>query len=176
MAKVYFSLGSNQGDRIDWLARAAKHIAKQVGAIILVSPVVETEPWGFEAETNFYNLVLLVETDHTPQQVLNDILTIEKALGRIRSGTAYNSRIIDIDILLFGDSQIEAANLVIPHPHMHKRSFVLVPLSFIAPALVHPVFKIPIAELLSKLKENSKVTVVSTANEFTDLLKITKPN
>jgi 2-amino-4-hydroxy-6-hydroxymethyldihydropteridine diphosphokinase len=138
--------------------------------------VVESEPWGFDAETTFYNHVLLVETQLSPHQVLNSILDIEKELGRIRSGKTYSSRNIDIDILFYAQQQIETANLVIPHPLMHIRGFVLVPLAMLAPDLVHPVFQITVSELLTLLKDNDKITVIATADEFTELIRTSKLN
>jgi 2-amino-4-hydroxy-6-hydroxymethyldihydropteridine diphosphokinase len=176
MAKVYFSSGSNQGDRLDWLLRAAKYIDQMVGNILRVSPVVESEPWGFDAEAKFYNQVLLVETELTPHQVLHAILDIEKTLGRIRSGATYSSRNIDIDILFYDEVEIDEASLKIPHPLLHKREFVLVPFASIAPDLVHPLFQMSISGLLTQLGNSSKVKIVSGANEFTELLKTTKLN
>jgi len=169
MAKVYFSTGSNQGDRLNSLVQAAKLIDSLIGKVIQFSPVVESEPWGFEAETTFYNQVLVVETQQTPQQVLKQVLEIETKLGRKRSGKEYSSRIIDIDILFYNEKQVEENNLVIPHPLLHKRNFVLQPLAEIAPDLVHPVFQTTISELLSQLKDSSRISVAVEKEEFTRL-------
>ena len=169
MAKVYFSTGSNQGDRLNSLVQAAKLIDSLIGKVIQFSPVVESEPWGFEAETTFYNQVLMVETQLTPQQVLNQVLEIETTLGRKRSGKEYSSRKIDIDILFYNEKQVEENNLVIPHPLLHKRNFVLQPLAEIAPDLVHPVFQTTISELLSQLKDSSRISVAVEKEEFTRL-------
>jgi 2-amino-4-hydroxy-6-hydroxymethyldihydropteridine diphosphokinase len=174
MAKVYLSTGSNQGDRLAWLVTAAQHINQQVGAVIHVSPVVESEPWGFDAETTFYNQVLLVETVLSAKQVLIAILDIEKTLGRVRSGTTYSSRNIDIDILIYDQQKLETPDLIIPHPLLHKRGFVLVPLAMLAPELVHPVLKIPVLQLLLQLQESGTVKVVTEASNFFELLKTTK--
>lgn len=170
MAKVYFSTGSNQGDRLNSLVEAAKLIEKQIGTIIDLSPVVESEPMGFEAETNFYNQVLLVETKLSPQQIIKTLLEIELKLGRVRSGQSYSSRIIDIDILFYDDIHIEDDNLVIPHPRLHERNFVLQPLMTIAPGYFHPVLKKTISELNRLSLDASVNTTVVAKNEFRECM------
>jgi len=172
MAKVYFSTGSNQGDRLMLLVEAAKSISRLVGNIMQFSQVVESEPWGFDAETTFYNQVLVVETSLTPQQVLEQALKIEKKLGRERSGNGYSSRTIDIDILFYDAEQLDDADLKIPHPELHKRKFVLVPLIGIAPGLIHPDFNIPVSELLKNSEDESKITVAVDKDEFARLLNL----
>jgi 2-amino-4-hydroxy-6-hydroxymethyldihydropteridine diphosphokinase len=169
MAKVYFSTGSNQGDRLTMLVQAAKLINKLIGKVILFSPVVESEPWGFEAETNFFNQVLMIETQQRPEQVLNQILEIETKLGRIRSGKGYSSRNIDIDILFYDEKQVNESNLEVPHPLLHKRKFILQPLADIAPDLIHPVLQTTIIKLLSQLNDDSKITIAVNKEEFTRL-------
>ena len=171
MAKVYFSTGSNEGDRLKSLIEAAKLIEKQIGRIIDFSPVVESEPMGFVAETNFYNQVLLVETDFSPQQIIKALLEIEIKLGRVRSGQSYSSRIIDIDILFYDEIQVSDHNLVIPHPRLHERNFVLQPLMAIAPGYIHPILKKPISELISLLVDGSMNTTVMEKNEFKECMK-----
>ena len=170
MAKVYFSLGSNQGDRLVILVKATKLIDILIGRVLLYSPVVESESWGFEAETNFYNQVIMVETEHTPQQILAGILEIENILGRKRSGNGYESRSIDIDILFYDDKQINEDKLVIPHPLLHMREFVLEPLHTIAPDFIHPVFNTTISNLLSQLKGTGPVSIAIGKDEFARLL------
>ena len=170
MAKVYFSTGSNQGDRLNSLVEAAKLIEKQIGTIIDLSPVVESEPMGFEAETNFYNQVLLVETNCSPQQIIKALLEIELKLGRVRSGQSYSSRIIDIDILFYDDIHIEDDNLVIPHPRLAERNFVLQPLMTIAPGYFHPVLKKTISELNRLSLDASVNNTVVAKNEFRECM------
>lgn len=171
MAKVYFSLGSNQGDRLKSLVMATKLIGNLIGKIMHYSPVVESEPWGFNADTTFYNLALMAETELTPQQVLAQILEIENSLGRKRSGKEYSSRKIDIDILFYDDKQITENNLMIPHPLLHKRRFVLEPLAAIAPELIHPVYHATIAELLNQMEDTSRIFVTVEKEEFARLLQ-----
>ncbi len=170
MAKVYFSLGSNQGDRLVLLVKAIKLIDILIGRVLLYSPVVESEPWGFEAETNFYNQAFLIETELMPQQVLAGILEIESILGRKRSGAGYASRSIDIDILFYDDKQINDDKLVIPHPLLHMRQFVLEPLHTIAPDHIHPVFNTTITDLLNQLNRTGPVLVAVGKDEFARLL------
>jgi 2-amino-4-hydroxy-6-hydroxymethyldihydropteridine diphosphokinase len=169
MAKIYLSTGSNQGDRLNSLVQAAQLIDSLIGKVMQFSPVVESEPWGFEAETTFYNQVLMVETHLTPQQVLNLVLEIETKLGRQRIGKEYSSRIIDIDILFYDENQVHENNLEIPHPLLHKRKFVLEPLAAIAPDLVHPVFQTTISELLNQIKDTTPIFVAVESEEFTRL-------
>jgi len=170
MAKVYFSTGSNQGNRLNSLVQAAKLIDSVVGKVVDYSPVVESEPWGFDAETAFFNQVLVVETELAPRQVLKKILEIENTLGRKRSGTEYSSRLIDIDILFYDEIQMNEDSLVIPHPLLHKRKFVLEPLAAVAPHLIHPVLLSSIAELLQSLDDTSHVSVAVEKMNFTRLL------
>lgn len=174
MAIVFFSLGSNQGNRLGRLVSATKLIGYQVGRLIDFSEVVETEPWGFDAETNFYNLVLVVETRLSPEQVLKTILEIEETLGRVRSGANYRSRTIDIDILFYDDKRIEVDNLIIPHPLLHKRKFVMQPLCTVAPGLVHPVLGASISVLLTQLEDKSPIEVAVAKEIFASLLNIKK--
>lgn len=171
MAKVYFSLGSNQGNRLNSLVMATKLIGNLIGKIIQYSPVVESEPWGFNADTTFYNLALMAETELTPQQVLKQLLEIENSLGRKRSGNEYSSRKIDIDILFYDDKQLTENNLMIPHPLLHKRRFVLEPLAAIAPDLIHPVYHVTISEILRQLKDTGRILVTVEKEEFARLLQ-----
>lgn len=170
MAKVYISLGSNEGDRLKSLVSAVKLIEIQIGTIKKYSSVVESEPWGFISETSFYNMVLLVETDLSPQQILAKALAIETSLGRTRHGNVYTNRIVDIDILFYDDKQINDDNLIIPHPLLHKRKFVLQPLATINGVLIHPVFHTSVAELLLQLNDVSSTHVVVENEEFARLL------
>lgn len=170
MAKVYFSTGSNQGNRLDSLVKAAKLIEQQIGAIMDLSPVVESEPMGFEAETNFYNMVLHVETKLSPQQIIKTLLEIELKLGRVRSGQSYSSRSIDIDILFYEEIQVADDNLIIPHPRLHERNFVLQPLMTIAPGFIHPVLEKTISELSSLSPDAGVITTVVAKNKFKECM------
>jgi len=174
MVKVYFSTGSNLGDRLGSLVKAAQLIDNLVGKVIVFSPVVESAPWGFKAEVNFYNQVLIVETELTPHLIIKTILEIEKKIGRIRTGADYSSRIIDIDILFYDNLLVREDNLVIPHPRLHLRNFILQPLAKLAPGLVHPLMLKTISELLALSADRSQVQVVVDKVEFNRLFETLK--
>jgi 2-amino-4-hydroxy-6-hydroxymethyldihydropteridine diphosphokinase len=157
MKKVFLGLGTNMGDRTENLSKAVKRIEIEIGRVLKTSSVYETEPWGFHSEEQFLNLVLCAETVLPPGEVLKRILAIETLLGRVRGGNQYVSRVIDIDILLYEDLIIEEKNLKIPHPLLHERKFVLVPLCEIDPDLMHPGLGKTLKDLLKICPDNSKV-------------------
>lgn len=150
MHKIAFlSLGSNVGDRIANLKAAIERIGS-LGEVIATSSIYETEPVEFKAQPWFLNCVVKLGMEKMPKQLLAAILTIETEMGRHRQQKK-GPRLIDIDILLFGNSIVESQGLTIPHPAMHERRFVLEPMSEIAPDVRHPVFKQRMRELLEKL-------------------------
>ena len=159
MTRTFLGLGSDTGDRVKNLSDALAHIEKSIGKIIRNSSVYETEPWGFESEMKFLNQVVEVETVLSPSGLLGRILRIEAELGRLRTGSGYTSRIIDIDILLYGNDIINEGSLIVPHPRFHERKFVLVPLNEIAPDLIHPVYNKKICILLKECKDESEVVI-----------------
>ena len=128
---VYLGLGSNIGARHEMIEKAIELIAEQVGDIVLQSALYETEPWGFSSENLFINGAVACQTTLTPLEVLQKTQTIEKQLGRTHKtkNGEYEDRVIDIDILLYDDLHVNEPDLVIPHPHMNERQFVLQPLS-----------------------------------------------
>jgi len=157
MSEVFLGVGTNLGDREKNLSDVTAIIERSIGDILLASSIYETEPWGFEAKDEFLNMVLKVSTGLGPSELLSRILGIEISMGRLRGEKQYSSRIIDIDILLYGDRIIDEEDLCIPHPHLHERKFVLVPLSEIAPSLIHPVINQSIASLLFNCSDKSRV-------------------
>jgi 2-amino-4-hydroxy-6-hydroxymethyldihydropteridine diphosphokinase len=157
MKIAFLGIGTNLGERESNLEQAVARIEEYIGTILISSLVYETEPWGFQATDEFLNLVVKVETELTPSGLLGRILMIESLLGRVRCQTQYSSRLIDIDILFYEDMIIEKETLKIPHPLLHKRKFVLVPLCEIAPELIHPVLKKTVAELLEICEDKSEV-------------------
>jgi 2-amino-4-hydroxy-6-hydroxymethyldihydropteridine diphosphokinase len=157
MKKVFLCLGSNIGERTENLKEAKKMIAELIGRILTESGLYETEPWGFESENDFLNMVLCVETGLSPSGLMGRILMIESKLGRIRCETRYSSRSMDIDILLYGEEVYADEAINIPHPRLHERRFVLVPLSDIAPGFIHPVIKKSIKTLLEICSDQSRV-------------------
>jgi 2-amino-4-hydroxy-6-hydroxymethyldihydropteridine diphosphokinase len=143
------------------LHRAQEMINARIGPVMRCSHRYKSAPWGFESGAHFSNQVLICDTDLSPREVLSEVHAIEQALGRdrdaeaaekARTGQPYSSRVIDVDILFYGDEVIAEADLVIPHPLLHERDFVLEPLGEVAPDKVHPVLGQTIAELSEKLK------------------------
>lgn len=130
MHKVYFSLGSNLGDRKHNIRHAVELIGERIGAVERVSSLYETEPWGFSSDNMFVNAAVCVFTSLAPHAVLEATQAIEREMGRkIKSVNGqYHDRIIDIDILLYDDIEIDEPDLKIPHPLMHERDFVMKPL------------------------------------------------
>jgi 2-amino-4-hydroxy-6-hydroxymethyldihydropteridine diphosphokinase len=157
MQNIFLGLGSNLGKRAENLKEAISRIEERTGSPVFASGIYETEPWGFSSEDKFLNMVLRISTDIPPSKLLNEVLSIESQMGRVRSSVQYSSRIIDVDILLYGCRVIVQKNLVVPHPRLHERRFVLVPMCEIAPEIYHPVLRRPMTYLLEKCEDNSKV-------------------
>ncbi len=150
MAVVYISVGSNLGDR-EANCRIALEKLNSEGIIVKkASSMYETEPWGFKDQPKFINMVIEVETELRPEELLMTLKGIEKKMGR-KETIKWGPRIIDLDILFYNDKIINQDELKIPHPHMHERDFVLVPLSEIAPNKTHPILKKTIKELMEDL-------------------------
>jgi 2-amino-4-hydroxy-6-hydroxymethyldihydropteridine diphosphokinase len=152
---VYLSLGSNVGHRAANLNSAIDRL-RAFGEVVAISSFYETEPVEFIAQPWFLNCAITLATQKTPKQLLAGILDIEQQLGR-RRAQKKGPRIIDIDILLFGNSIVEDSGLTIPHPALHERRFVLEPLAEIAPDARHPVFKQTIRELRDALPPGQAV-------------------
>lgn len=153
MIDVFLLLGSNLGDREKYLQKAIDLIETEIGSLRQKSSVYETEAWGKTDEPNYLNQVVQISTTLPAQQVLEKVLQIETKMGRVRE-EKWGSRIIDIDILFYGQDIIKEPGLIIPHPELHNRLFTLAPLNEIAPDLQHPVFKKSIFLLKSELKDN----------------------
>lgn len=160
--RVVVGLGSNLGNRLQYLQRAIVLIYEKMGNIMAVSSVYETPSWGFDSHP-FYNACILVETEEKPAIFLEKLLEIEAFLGRKRESTteSYQARTIDLDILLWEDSVIFEENLTIPHPKLPERKFVLKPLLDICPFEKHPILKENFSELLKKCDDFSEYTTIS---------------
>ena len=132
--EVYLGLGTNLGDKVQNLKDAISRISDAVGRILRQSSFIETEPWGFESSNRFLNAVVLCETEKTPREVLLLTQQIERDMGRKQKSVSvgYVDRPIDIDILLYDDLTVDESDLKIPHPLMHERDFVMIPLQEIS--------------------------------------------
>ncbi|HAH54564.1 MAG TPA: 2-amino-4-hydroxy-6-hydroxymethyldihydropteridine diphosphokinase [Flavobacterium sp.] len=158
--QVVLSLGTNQGNRLLNIEKCLELIHQEVGTVIKISKLYETPSWGFDGNA-FYNCALVVHTFASAHKILEQILNIEKRMGRVRDATsAYQSRIIDIDLIAFNEEIIDAENLKIPHPLMQNRKFVLLPMLDLNLDWVHPVFHKKIANLLEISPDDSVCTFV----------------
>ncbi|WP_321514861.1 2-amino-4-hydroxy-6-hydroxymethyldihydropteridine diphosphokinase [Marinifilum fragile] len=158
MAKVYFLIGGNLGDRELILKSTVEALGNDVGKVLNVSAIYETEPWGFEHEQSFLNQVVIVESNLLPEAVLYQTQEIEKTLGRIRKKNRYSERTIDVDILFYDDLIIDTERLEVPHPRMGERMFALAPLSEIVPDFIHPVTGKSILDMKNSCPDTSEVT------------------
>lgn len=152
MASVYLGLGTNIGNKRKNMVTAAALLAERAGDVLSLSSFYETEPWGFDSENTFLNAALELETSCSPMELLRLTQQIEQEMGRTqKSDGSYHDRIIDIDILLYGNEIIHTEELVVPHPLMQQRLFVMQPLAEMAPSLVHPVLQKSMYELYMEL-------------------------
>lgn len=149
--RVTLALGSNLGDRFKNLQQALKDISLHV-SIIKISSVYETPPWGYSDQPVFFNQVLSGNTSLNPVELLTFVKNIENSMGRVKN-FQNGPRLIDIDILLFGEKIIDSEKLVIPHPRMLERSFVLLPLAEIEPELIIPGTNKKVLELLQNVDQ-----------------------
>ena len=153
----YIGLGSNLGDRMSNVTEALTLLARET-SLVSVSSIYETEPWGYEAQPKFLNAACGLETALAPLQLLELLQRIEKEVGR-KPTFSLGPRIIDLDILLYGQEVFQTDTLVIPHPGLAERSFVLVPLAEIAPQIRHPVLGASVKQLLDSVGGKEKMRV-----------------
>jgi len=155
--KVYIALGSNKGNKLEYLQAAVDAIFEKIGLVSKISKVYSTPALGFEGD-NFYNACIKVETKLKPKKILKILQGIESKLGRSKKALdTYESREIDLDIIFYDDIIIKEKSLVIPHPEMQKRKFVLQPLLDVAKTIEHPVFKNSVEVLLEDCKDESSI-------------------
>jgi 2-amino-4-hydroxy-6-hydroxymethyldihydropteridine diphosphokinase len=165
--KVYLSLGSNIGDRASNIAGALDRL-QAVGKVMAVSSLYETAPVEFTEQAWFLNAVAELDTRLDPNRLMSLLLDIERAMGRERTKPK-GPRIIDLDILLFDDREFHSEAVDIPHPAMHQRRFVLIPLAEIAPALQHPLLHLTAAQMLAQLPTTDVVSPYSLAGSDANL-------
>lgn len=159
---VFLSLGSNLGDRKRHLKKAIRLLEEQAGEVGKVSDFYESQSWGFSSKNNFCNCCITFHTSLEALSLMDVILGIELEMGRIRvpsreAGAAYTDRIIDIDMLFYGDLCMHHPRLILPHPSLADRRFVLVPLNEIATRFKHPVNNLTIGQMLQACKDKGKV-------------------
>jgi len=148
------SLGSNLGDREATLARAVALLRETPGVSeVALSPVYDTDPVGPPPQGPHLNAVARVRTTLAPRALLERLLEVERACGRTRSGVRHEARVLDLDLLLYGDRVVDEPGLAVPHPRMEERPFVLEPLCDLAPDLVHPLLGETIAELARRVRD-----------------------
>lgn len=171
MPTLYLLIGGNQGDRQQMITHATDLIRERIGSVVAVSNIYETAPWGVfapdERPQSFYNRALCVETALPPHEALAEALAIEALLGRSRldglsatgvqenGGRVYSSRSMDIDMIFYDTLVLDTPDLVLPHPRMHLRRFVLQPLCEIAPDFIHPFFNKTLSQLLEECPDTS---------------------
>lgn len=157
MPSVYIGFGSNIGDRLAHIQNALHGLSKTEGITLQkVSSVYQTDPVGYETQAQFLNGVAAIQTDLPPLSLLHTLKNIESEVGR-QHRIRWGPREIDLDILIYGDLCLQTEKLVIPHPEMHHRRFVLAPLVEIAPDLVHPVLKETVQTLVERLEDDKSV-------------------
>lgn len=161
MVRCYILFGSNQGDKVSLLEQACALINIRCGMIAERSSIYSSEPWGFEAEEWFLNALIVVETELDPDSLMDQLLDIERELGRVRhpETKGYTSRTVDLDILYYGDQVIRTEKVTAPHPRLHERRFALMPLCELVPDFLHPEFGLSQQQLLEKCPDTSKVYV-----------------
>jgi 2-amino-4-hydroxy-6-hydroxymethyldihydropteridine diphosphokinase len=145
---AYIGIGSNSGDRLQHISDSLKKLSEKGVTVVRTASIYETEPVGFVSEDRFLNTVAEIKTVLPAEKLLALLLETENEMGRTRDPEVrYASRMIDLDLLLFGDEIVSTSGLVVPHPEMHRRSFVLVPLQELAEGLLHPVTRQTVRDL-----------------------------
>jgi 2-amino-4-hydroxy-6-hydroxymethyldihydropteridine diphosphokinase len=156
MSLVYLILGGNRGNTEEIFSQVIDLVTSNIGPITVRSSIFKSESWGFDSDV-FMNQVITVRTDLSPFDVLYHIQHIENQLGRVRISKNYEARTIDIDILYFDNLVISSSDLIIPHPRIADRKFVLIPLDEVAPDLTDPSTGMTVREMLIKCKDPSEV-------------------
>ncbi len=157
---VFFSIGGNLGDRLSLIEETTDFIDFNIGDIVIQSKIYETPAWGMDEGTpSFYNKVLGVKTNLSVKEIKKEIEEIDAYYGRERSKDVYLNREMDVDLLMYKNESHEE-HLIVPHPRMHERAFVLIPLAEIAPDLIHPQLNKTIQELAHALEEKPELKII----------------
>jgi 2-amino-4-hydroxy-6-hydroxymethyldihydropteridine diphosphokinase len=156
MNKVFLLIGGNMGDRLQNLHQAIDLLAASCGPVLQQSAVYETAAWGKTDQAAFLNQAIVLSTALSPQELITTILSVEEKMGRLRM-EKFGPRVIDIDIMFYDDVIIHEPNLIIPHPELQNRRFALVPMTEIAPRMVHPVLNKTLEQLLLECKDELPV-------------------
>ena len=158
MKEAYIGIGSNLGNKAENIRKAINLIEEKC-KILKASPLFETEPMYYKNQDRFLNCATKIETELKPQELLAFLLSVEKKFGRVRT-IKNGPRTVDLDILFYGGEIIKSNNLIIPHPRLHERLFVLEPLKEICPDFVHPVLRKSISELYSAAHDSEPVKII----------------
>lgn len=162
--QVILSLGSNQGNRLENIEHCIDLLHQEVGTVVKVSSLFESDSWGFSSDS-FYNCAVLIHTHKNPQKLLKNILKVEKKLGRVRTESSdYQPRVIDVDMISFDDEIIESESLQIPHKHLQDRLFVLLPMMEVVSDWTHPISQKSISDILKECKDEGNCIKVSKLN------------
>ena len=162
LKKVILGIGTNLGDKLENINLAYKYLNSEIGLIINKSKIYKSPPWGFNAKEDFFNSAVEIETNKSAHEILKIIKQIETKLGRQQKfKIGYSSRIIDIDILDYNNEKITDSLLITPHPHLHKRNFVLLPMQDICPNWIHPILNKNIPYLLKNEVIDSNILVAN---------------
>lgn len=165
MNEVGIGMGSNLGNRLEILRHAVSALKELSGEDFRISSVYESKAWGYNSVNTYYNMVLVFRTRLNADELLNSLLEIEQRLGRIRVDKSYSDRSIDLDLLFFGDQIRTDEHLILPHPRMVLRRFVLEPLVEIHGSWKHPQTGVSISELLKECEDSPIVKLTSTVSE-----------
>lgn len=162
--QVILSLGSNQGNRLENIERCIDLLHQEVGTVVKVSSLFESDSWGFSSDS-FYNCAVLIHTHKNPQKLLKNILKVEKKLGRVRTESSdYQPRVIDVDMISFDDEIMESESLQIPHKHLQDRLFVLLPMMEVVSDWTHPISQKSISDILKDCKDEGNCVKISKLN------------
>lgn len=159
MRTAYLHLGSNEKEPLKQLLKALGTIEEQIGHITAYSPFYKTEAWGNKDQNDFINMAITVSTEHDASSILKKTQLIETQMGRV-SKEKWSSRIIDIDIIFLNNEIINTSTLILPHPHMEQRNFVLIPMMDIAADYIHPVLNKTIEELYLSSPDTCEVILL----------------